>query len=171
MLKLILLGLVLFSAGAGMGVFYQQSGDVGGVGPHSPLYALDAAGEWIQLNLITWNESGRLELRVRFMQERIDELTNLARTDTLTKKYVQEIGSRYAKMADEAKEDIKKKAKETASVKTNELLRNMEHTFAKQEAALEEILRRTPSDSSGDMLKDSLVMVKSIYQQVIEKMK
>lgn len=171
MFKLIFLGLILFFIGTGIGVFYQQSAAVGGVGPGSFLYAIDAAGEWLQLNIITWNESGRLELRLRFMQERIDELTHLARAGTLTKKYAKEIGLRYTKMADEIKEDIKKNTKETTSAKTGELLRNMESTLTKQQAALGEILRKAPDSSAGDIVKDSFAAVKNMYQQIIEKLK
>lgn len=154
-------------AGIGIGVFYQQSGESGGVGPESILYILDMVGEWMQLNLITFNESGRLELRLRFMQERLDELTYLARVDKLSKKSAEEIGRRYAKIAEEIKNDLKEKMKEGASVKTREFLRNTELTFNKQQTALEEILRKAPSDSSESVLKNSFAAVKSIYQQAI----
>lgn len=167
MFKLIIAGLLVFLGGIGIGVFYQQSGESGGVGPQSALYALDTAEEWIRLNLITWNESGRLELRVQFMQERLDELTDLVRADKLSKKYAEEIGKRYAQIAEEAREDLKEKMKETASAKTKELLRGMEITFAKQQAALEEILRKAPSDAEGSMLNNSFAAVKDAYRQVI----
>ncbi|MBI3685224.1 hypothetical protein HY250_02360 [Candidatus Azambacteria bacterium] len=165
MLKLIVSGLLILFLGVGIGVYYQQ--DAGGVGPQSVWYALDRVGEWVELNLLTFNEAGRLELRLKFMQERLDELLDLARNNELSKEYAQKIDQEYTKLAQDVKQGLKKKAENEIDTQTKNLLQKVELTIAKQQQSLEEVLSKAP-DIGGDSMKEAFSVMRDIYQQAID---
>ena len=99
-MKKILLGLLVFVlAVAGSGYILLQD-KIAASGPESRLYDIKLISEWIQLKLPA-SDQEKVALKLQFMQERLNELTDLERTKNLTKENVAKIQERYNSLADD----------------------------------------------------------------------
>ena len=165
MFKLLFLCLLVLIGGIGIGIYYQE-GESGGITPDSVWWTLDRIGEWIELNLLTWDHAGRLELRLSLMQERLDELADLERIGKLTSAYAAQIRQYYVALADAVVEDLKLSAKEAVDAKTEMLLEKVESVVSKQQASLTDLLRDVPEEAKP--ITETFSAVQSAYEQAAE---
>lgn len=161
-----MLGLLMLTTGVGIGTYYQK-GTQGGIGPDNLLYAFDTALEWVELNAVTWNESRRIELRLALMQERIDELAELADADKLTEAYRRKLEQEYQKLAEEAVQALTERAKKEADMRTQELFAQMEKTVENQRTSLYTVLQRTP-ESAGNAMREAFTALEGAFKETVD---
>ena len=162
------LGVLVLIAGIGIGLYWQQ-GQSGGITPDSVWWTLDRIGEWIELNLLTWDQAGRLELYLAFMQERIDELADLDRLGKLTGEYADQIQNHYASLAELALQSIEERARREVDAKTEAVLQKVGEVVERQQKSLTELLVRMPEQA--EPMKHTFVTVQSAYQQAVDLFK
>lgn len=155
--------------GVGIGSYYQK-GSQGGIGPDNYLYAVDKAVEWAELNVFTWSDSRRLELRLAMMQERIDELSKLAEEDKLTETYRQKLEREYQKLAEKAIDALAERAKKEADIRSQELLAHLKETIDNQRTSLYSVIQNTPQNAEN-VMKDAFKALEGAYRETVDIVK
>jgi len=165
MFKLLIVGLLVLFCGIGIGLYYQGAVK-DGIGPDSILYPLKSAWEWTQLNVLTWSESGKLELRLTFMQNSLDELSHLATSNNLTKEYAQKIEDKYTELASTEKEALSQQAKKASDTATKAALDKMNTIVNEQQKSLQEILSNSPGLVESP-LQNAFLLMQEAYQKAV----
>lgn len=167
-MKQILLGIVVFAVFFGATAFYVgEGGTAGGIGPDSVLYTLDTIAEWVQVNVLTRSESKKVQLKLQFMQERLDELSDLERLKTMSKDNTEKIKERYTELANDVTESITNQAKEAVDAHTKLLAEQAKGVVAEQQKALIQILEKAP-DPVKDPLTNVLNTANDAYKRAVE---
>lgn len=167
-MKQILLGIVVFAVFFGATAFYVgEGGTAGGIGPDSVLYTLDTIAEWVQVNVLTRSESKKVQLKLQFMQERLDELSDLERLKTMSKDNTEKIKERYTELANDVTKSITNQAQEAVDAHTKLLAEQAKGVVAEQQKALMQILEKAP-DPVKDPLTNVLNTANDAYKRAVE---
>jgi len=155
MFKLILLGLLVFGAFfVGTAYYVGDDSTAGGVGPdNTVLYYIDQISEWVELNVLTRDETKKVELKLKFMQERLDELSDLERLQKMSQENVERVKASYTKLADDVIASLKQKATDAADAQAKALAQKASAVVAKQQESMMQILEKAP-DPVKEPLKD-----------------
>jgi ElaB/YqjD/DUF883 family membrane-anchored ribosome-binding protein len=133
MIKRIIIGLLVFVVFlVGSAYYAGDDSAVGGVGPDSILYYLDIAVEWVDLNLLTWNEQKKMELRIELMHERLNEIKTLADIEKINQKARQKAENSFNDLKENVTNYILQKTEEKIDEQTNKLKKQMEDVLEKQ---------------------------------------
>ena len=172
MIKLILLGLFVFGAFF-VGTAYYIGDDIipGNVGPdNTVLYYIDEIFEWVELNVLTRDETKKVELKLKFMQERLDELSDLERLQKMSQENVEKVKAGYTKLADDVIASLKQKASDAADAQAKALAQRASAVVAKQQESLTLILEKAPDSVKGP-LQDVLSITQNAYQRAVDIIK
>lgn len=161
-----MVGLLVLFIGIGVGIYYQNSAK-NSIGPDSMWYPVQSAWEWTRLNVLTWSDSGRLQLRLEFMQEKLNELITLATSNKLTKEYAQKIENEYTALANAEKDALAQKTKDTTDAATQALLEKLNGVISQQQKSLDEILQKAP-DLAGGPLESAFSVLQTAYQKAMD---
>ncbi|MEK7488090.1 MAG: DUF5667 domain-containing protein [Patescibacteria group bacterium] len=171
MIKLILLGLAIFGAFfVGTAYYVGEDTATGGVGPDSITYFLDTAAEWVELNVLTRDETKKVELKLKLMQERLDELSDLERLQKMSQENVEKVKAGYTKLADDVIASLKQKASDAADAQAKALAQRASAVVAKQQESLTLILEKAPDSVKGP-LQDVLSITQNAYQRAVDIIK
>lgn len=174
MIKLILLGLIIFGAFFLGGAYFNKENTgkdaIGGVGPDSIFYYFDTASEWVQLNILTRDESKKIELKLALMQERLNELSDLENLKRMSQENVERIKEGYNSLADSVIEALKKKAKDTADEQAKALAQKASDVVAKQQESINNMLEQAP-DSVKEPVKGILGVIQDAYRRAVDIIK
>lgn len=167
-MKQILLGIIVFALFfAGTAMYVGEKGTAGGVGPDSVLYTLDTAYEWLQVNVLTRNESKKIQLKLQFMQERLDELSDLERLKTMSKDNTEKIKDRYTALANDVTQSLTQQAKDAVDAHTKLLAEQARGVVAKQQESLMQILEKAPDPVKGP-ITNVLNTANDAYKRAVE---
>ncbi len=100
MKKLILALILIFF----VWVFYdknKQEASSAGLAPGDVFYFLDTSWEWIMLNMLTFTDEGKLKLKMKFVDERMEELRKLQEKKELTEKKAKKLIEDYNKLSEQ----------------------------------------------------------------------
>lgn len=171
MFKQLLLGFAVFAVFfIGTAYYVGEKGTAGGIGPDSTLYFFDTAAEWIDLNILTRDESKKIELKLKFMQERLDELSDLEHLQKMSQENVEKVKSGYTKLADDVIAGLKKKAVDAADAQTKALVQRASGVVAKQQETLAQILEKAPAPVKGP-LQSILSITQDAYRRAMDIIK
>jgi len=172
MIKLILLGLAIFGAFfVGTAYYVGDDSTAGGVGPNNTvLYYIDGISEWVELNVLTRDETKKVELKLKFMQERLDELSDLERLQKMSQENVEKVKAGYTKLADDVIASLKQKAADTADAQAKALVQKASGVVAKQQESLMQILEKAPAPVK-EPLQGVLSITQDAYQRAMDIIK
>lgn len=172
MIKLILLGLLIFGAFfVGTAYYVGDDSTAGGVGPNNTvLYYIDGISEWVELNVLTRDETKKVELKLKFMQERLDELSDLERLQKMSQENVEKVKASYTKLADDVIASLKQKATDAADAQAKALAQKASSVVAKQQESMAQILEKAP-DPVKEPLKGVLSITQDAYQRAMDIIK
>lgn len=167
-MKQIILGIIVFAIFFGATAYYAgEDGSAGGIGPDSVLYTLDTAWEWIEVNVLTRNEAKKIELKLQFMQERLDELSDLEKLKMMSKDNAETIKKRYEALANDVTESITQQAKDAVDAHAKLLAEQAKGVVARQQESLMQILEKAP-DPVKDPLTGVLNTANDAYKRAVE---
>ncbi|MEK7520145.1 MAG: DUF5667 domain-containing protein [Patescibacteria group bacterium] len=170
-MKLFFLALIIFALFFfGFG-YYQEKKNPAGVGPGSVFYPIDRAIEWLEANVLTLNESQKIELRLSFMQERLDELQALEAIHQLTQDHVASVATQYDTLAGQVQKGLKKVPADVDPEKAQELFTKVQTLSAQQKETLKDILERTTGTSTQGMLDAVVQTATSAFERAQELIK
>lgn len=171
MIKLILLGFAIFAVFfIGTAYYVGENTATGGVGPDSIVYFFDTAAEWVDLNILTRDESKKIELKLALMQERLDELSDLERLQKMSQENVEKVKAGYTKLADDVIAGLKKKALDAADAQAKALVQKASGVVAKQQESLMQILEKAPAPVR-EPLQGVLSITQDAYQRAMDIIK
>ncbi|MCR4322670.1 MAG: DUF5667 domain-containing protein [Candidatus Azambacteria bacterium] len=171
MIKQLLLGIAIFAAFfIGTAYIVGDNTATGGVGPDSIAYFLDTTAEWIDLNILTRDESKKIELKLTLMQERLDELSDLERLQKMSQKNVEKVKAGYTKLADDVIASLKQKAADAADAQAKALAQKASDVVAKQQESLLQILEKAPTPVK-EPLQGVLRITQDAYQRALDIIK
>lgn len=168
-MKKILLGLLVFILAVTGSGYYLLQGKIPALGPDSQLYNIKLFSEWIQLKLPA-SDQEKVALKLQFMQERLNELTDLERTKNLTKENVAKIQKSYNNLADDLMNSLKQKAQDKVDAEKKALADKAQSVIAKQQESLKQIIDKAPDSVKGPVgsllntVEDAYNRAVSIFQ-------
>jgi len=167
-MKQILLGIIVFAVFfAGTAMYVGEEGTAGGIGPDSVLYTLDTAYEWLEVNVLTRSEGKKIQLKLQFMQERLDELSDLERLKTMSKDNTEKIKDRYTALANDVTQSLTEQAKDAVDAHTKLLAEQAKGVVAKQQESLMQILEKAP-ESVKDPITSVLDVAEDAYKRATD---
>ncbi len=130
----------------------DASGEVkAGFTPGDIFYSFDRGWEWVQLNILTFTEEGKIKLKIKFLNERLAELNELNEKRKLTQKRVEDFIDTYNALAEDINNNIKK-AKETKKNIDN-VLTELQAVSDKQKSIIQKVSSNTSGKTSEILSK------------------
>lgn len=170
-MKQIILGILVFTVFFGATALYVGEGTTtGGIGPDSIFYYLDLATEWAQVNLLTFDKNKKIQLKLQFMQERLDELSNLETLKTITKDNTEKIKEEYTKLANDVTQSLTEQAKSAVDAHTKLLAEQAKGVVEEQQKSLMQILDKAP-DTVKDPIVGVLNTANDAYKRAVDLIK
>lgn len=168
-MKQILLGILVFALFFGATAFYMMGKNdaSGGIGPDSIFYFLDTASEWVQVNLLTFDKNKKIQLKLQFMQERLNELSDMEKLKTISKDSAEKIKDRYTALANDVTESLAQQAKDTVDAQTKKLAEQAKSVVAEQQKSLAQILEKAP-DQVKNPITGVLDTANDAYKRAVD---
>ena len=125
-----------------------------GLTPRSPFYFLDRFGDWVRLNLFTFNPVKKAEVRAEIADERLAELKEVASEDPQRTDIIGELEDAIAKRMDEVHSNLENfNAK---NEKVGALLKKMENLSLNSQKVMENMLLGNVPEKIKDRTEKSL---------------
>jgi len=144
---------LIFFAFSIFGIGGNTDENSAGYVPGDVLYSLDKSWEWLQLNLLTFSDDGKIKLELKFLDERLAELQKLQDKKDLTQQKAQELMDDYNNLADRVDSDIKKA--EEAKQNISDFSAKIKELTDKQQSVIENISNEAPGKTSDIINKIS----------------
>ncbi len=163
MKKLILLifiiGLIIF----GFPKLQKDNSNVSaGFVPGDVFYFLDTSWEWVQLNLLTFTDEGKIKLEIKYLNERIAEIKKIQRKGELTVKKAEKIMDDYNNLMKEINQNMKK-IKNTKE-NTEELVQKIQNLSERNRSVIEQVAKEAP-EKTAEYLNKAMNFGDELYQK------
>lgn len=148
LLALILMTLPLFS------LAQNASGEElanPGLSLGSPFYFFDRFGEWVRMNVLTFNAKKKAELKIKYAEERLAELDKVAVSPSVSEEIVEKAQDRADKFAEEAVSRAEMLGQGGREIP--DLIEKLNNYSLKREAVLERVFEKAPEQAKPVIAK------------------
>lgn len=115
-----------------------------GVKPGSFFYFFDTAGEWMRLNLLTFNGVKKTKLKVKYEEERIAELKEIVEENPGSEN-IKKLREKISKRVDDISSDINEFDEGGKDI--SDIVEKINNNFVRHQGVLEDLLEKVPDEA------------------------
>jgi cytochrome c oxidase subunit 2 len=159
--RIIFVLLIIFTLASVTGMVLAQENEVedlpdAGLTPKSPFYFVDRFGDWMRLNVFTFNPVKKAEIKTQIAEERLAELNNISQEDPKRTDIIERLEKRIQKRINEANSDAERLDAEERDI--SHVIEKLSDFSLKRQRVLENVIERVP-EQIRDQIEATLANV------------
>ncbi len=161
MKKLVFLFIVIILIVFGLAKLRGENISAGSL-PGDFLYSFDKSWEWINLNLLTFTDDGKVKLELKFMEERISELKRLQEKGELTVDRAKQLMDDYNNLIAKTQSGIKNIS--DANKNIDDIIIQAQSISNKHRDVVDLIIQSAP-ETTAEFLSKTLNFGEDLYKK------